>query len=203
MPKAKTVGTAVFASLAIPVGGLSALGAFGAALALLFSPGMRTGNVFLFFLVAAWLFGVAINFLAKQQKKGKQLVHEVNTRAALKLDPSNMLGYPSPVFLVFDRPNQMLAVCDSSTGRYEVYDASYVLRWYYTWATRESMEMAGGGNRVGNTQLHAPAFERVERRTNFRVVLEVANPARPAMEFPMSERAAIEWCARLNAIFNG
>lgn len=203
MSNARTVGTAVFASLAIPVGGLSALGALGAGLGLLFSPSMRTGNVFLFFLATVGLLAVAINFLIKQQKKGKQLVHRVNEREALKLNPSNMLGYPSPVFLAFDRPNQMLAVCDSSTGRYEVYDASYILRWYYTWATRESMEMAGAGHRVGNTQLHAPAFERVERRTNFRVVLEVANPAKPTMEFPMSERAAIEWCARLNAIFNG
>lgn len=199
----RTVGNAVLASLAIPAGGISFLGAAGSLLALTLSPSSRTSGVFLFFLATAGLLGATLYFLAAQQKRGKQLVARINAREGLRLDATNMLGYPSPAFFVFDRGSRKLAACDMSSGQYVVHDATYILGWHYTWTNRESVEMIGAGNRVGESRLHAPAFERVERRVNFRLVLEVANPVRPMLAFPMPERAAIEWCARLNAILNG
>lgn len=201
MTSAKTVGSALLASIAIPIGGLSFLGVAGTLLMLLVSPSSRTQGVIQFLLAAAGLLGAVLYFLASQQKRGKQLVAQINERERLHLDSTNMLGYPNPVFLAFDRGSQRLATCDSSTGQYAIHDGSYVLGWHYTWSVKESTEMVGAGNRVGESRLHAPAFERVERRTNFRLVLEVANPSQPTLTFPMSERAAIEWCSRLNAIF--
>jgi len=47
---AKTLGTAVFAGLAIPVGGVSGIGAVGSLLALIFSSSSRTSTTFLILL---------------------------------------------------------------------------------------------------------------------------------------------------------
>jgi hypothetical protein len=200
---ARTAGTTVLSQLAIPVGGLSAIGAAGSFLLLIFSPSSRTSGVIEFFLAASSLFGLTLYFLARLQKKGKALIAQINHQEALTLDPVNMLGYPSPVFMVFDRSNQVLAICNSANGQYELQTFSYVLAWHYTWTDRKSMEFSGPGAHIRGTSMQAPAFDPVVKRVNFMLVLEVADPARPHMKFPMSERAAIEWCARLQATFNG
>ena len=54
-------------------------------------------------------------------------------------------------------------------------------------------------NAAADTAMYQP----VEYANNFRLVLEVADVETPRLEFPVSERAAHEWCARLNAIFAG
>ena|SRR5579859_4740205 len=200
---ARTAAIAVLSQLAIPVGGLSAMGAAGSLLALIFSPSNRTPGVIEFFLVTSVLFGLTLYGLARLQKKGKMLIAHINHQEALSLDVGNMLGYPSPVFMAFDRTHQVLAICNSATSHYEMHNFSYVLAWHYTWTDRKSMEFSGAGERIRGTSMQAPAFEPVVRRVNFMLVLEVADPVRPLIKFPMSERAAIEWCARLQATFNG
>ena len=89
---AKTLGTAVFAGLAISVGGVSGIGAVGSLLALIFSSSSRISGMFLSFLAAASVFGATFYFLASLQKKGKQLVLDINQRESPSLDPVNMLG---------------------------------------------------------------------------------------------------------------
>ena len=49
---------------------------------------------------------------------------------------------------------------------------------------------------------YSNGFERTVRAKDFALELQVANPQRPLLSFPMSRRAAEIWCARLNAIFN-
>jgi hypothetical protein len=200
---ARAVGAAVLSQLAVPVGGLSVMGAAGSLLALIFSPNNRTSGVIEFFLATSALFGLTLYLLARTQKKSKTLIAHINHQEALSLDARNILGYPSPVFMVFDHAHQSLAICNSVTGYYEIRGFSYVLAWHYTWTDRKSMEFSGAGERIRGTAMHAPAFEPVVSRVNFVLVLEVADPVKPVMKFPMSERAAIEWCARLKATFSG
>jgi hypothetical protein len=200
---ARTAGTAVLSQLAIPVGGLSSMGAVGSLLALIFSPSNRTSGVIEFFLATSALLGLTLYFLVRLQKKCKMLIAHINHQEALSLDAVNMLGHPGPVFMAFDRDHQVLAICNSANGHYKMHNFSYVLAWHYIWTDRKSMEFSGPGERIRGTSMQAPAFDPVVRRVNFMLVLEVANPDRPLMKFPMSERAAIEWCARLQATFNG
>lgn len=199
----KTVGTAVAASLAIPVAGLSGLGALGALLSWLFINGNRTSGVFYFFISALAIFIVAFRFLASLQKKAQNLVERINQESNLNLDKSNLLGYPSPVFFAFDRNNQKLAACNSIDASFKIHDLSYLLAWRIEWTNKNSMEISGVGRRIDGTNMHAPAFQNVERRANFCLVIEVSDISNPILKFPMSERAAREWCARLNAIVNG
>lgn len=94
-------------------------------------------------------------------------------------------------------------MCNSSTGDFQIYELSYLLSWNYEWRNVDSMEFSGRGNRIQGTNMSAPAFERVQRRQGFTLVLEVADENNPILKFSMSERAAKVWCAKLNAIVNG
>jgi hypothetical protein len=58
----KTVGTSVFGTIAIPVAGISGLGAIGSLLAWIFSAQNRTGDMFLFFVAASTTCLLAIRF---------------------------------------------------------------------------------------------------------------------------------------------
>jgi hypothetical protein len=197
----KTLGVSVLAALAIPLAGLSGLGVVGSLLSML-SASNRTSGVVMFFLCSAGLFGLAFWFLAKLQKQAKALVERTNLENNLRLDPANLLGYPAPIFLVFDKQNRKLAICNHVAGDARVYDFAYVLAWRYEWRNVERMEISGAGSQVSNTGIRAPAFERVTEAKHFTLVLEVADEHNPILKFPMSERAAKTWCARLNALFN-
>ena len=117
---AKTLGTAVFAGLAIPVGGVSGIGAVGSLLALIFSSSSRTSGMFLSFLATASVFGATFYFLTSLQKQGKQLVLDINQRESLSLDAVHLLGFPCPAFVVFDRRQRRITVCNSSTRVLEI-----------------------------------------------------------------------------------
>jgi len=199
----KTVGTALFGTFAIPVAGLSGIGAIGALLTWLLSAQNRTSGIFLFFICAVSICFLSIRLLIGLQKKAHSFVADINRQTALNLNPANMLGYPSPAFLVFDKQNRKLAMCNSSTGDFQIYELSYLLSWNYEWRNVDSMEFSGRGNRIQGTNMSAPAFERVQRRQGFTLVLEVADENNPILKFSMSERAAKVWCAKLNAIVNG
>lgn len=199
----KTFGVTILSSLAIPVAGLSGLGAVGSGLGWIFFKSNRTIGVAEFFLVSLVIFVIAFMFLAKLQKNAKELVQRINRENQLDLDMSNFLGYPSPVFLTFDSRNRKIAVCNFADGSYRLEELSYLIQWRVEWRIKSSMEATGLGNQINATGMRSPSFEQVERRTDFCLVLTVNDPRNPIMKFPMSERACGEWHARLNAVCNG
>lgn len=203
MGLAKGLGLAVIATLAVPTAGLSGIGVICALLGMLLSSDNRTIGVFTFFMVAAVICFLSIRLLAGMHKKAKGLVESINRQFNLNFNVGNLLGYPSPAFLVFDKQNRKLAFCNSSTGDFKIYELSHLLAWRYEWKMKESMELSGPGRQVGTTNMHMPSFERVQRAGDFALILEVADESNPVIKFYMSERAAKEWCAKLNAIVNG
>ena len=64
------------------------------------------------------------------------------------------------------------------------------------------MEITGVGRQIDGPNMHAPAFQNIERREGFCLVIGVSDINNPILKLPMSERAVLEWCARLNAIVN-
>jgi len=58
--------------------------------------------------------------LASLQKQGKQLVLDINQRESLSLDAVHLLGFPCPAFVVFDRRQRRIPVCNSSTRVLEI-----------------------------------------------------------------------------------
>lgn len=199
----KTVGTAMLTSLLIPVAGLSGLGAVGSLLSWLFIRGNLTSGVALFFVISLIIFILSLRFLIHLQKKAHALVEKINKELNLNLNKSNLLGYPSPIFFSFDKNNRKIAVCNIVNGSFTIHDLSYLLEWSVEWKNKNSMEISGVGRQVDGTNMHAPNFQNVQRRENFCLVIGVGDVKNPILKFPMSERAAVEWCARLNAIVNG
>jgi len=213
--KTGLVGAA--AGLAIPVGGLSGLFSAGSGAVLLLALfgvgskemtrlslwGLLTSDVMGCLVVSLAIFIPTFFFLATLQRKAKALVSRINTEQGLLLDSGNLLGYPSPGFLVFDQAHRVLARCNSVTGDYHLQDFSWVLSWQVTWRNVERMEMNGGSQVINATGASVPTFERTVRPRNFALELQVANPQHPILTFPMSQRAAETWCARLNALFAG
>ena len=203
MGSAKGLGLALLATFAVPAAGLSGMGAIGALLGMLLSRDNRTSGVLIFFVVAVIICFLSIRLLARMHKKAKGLVESINRQSSLNFNAGNLLGYPSPAFLAFDKQNRKLAFCNSSTGDFRIYELSYLLAWRYEWKIKESMDLSGPGRQVGATNMHMPSFERVQRAGDFALILEVADESSPVIKFYMSERAAKEWCAKLNAIVNG
>ena len=203
MGSAKSLGLALLATFAVPAAGLSGIGAIGALLSMLLSRDHRTSGVFTFFVAAVVICFLSIRLLAGMHKKAKDLVESINRQYNLNFNVGNLLGYPSPAFLVFDKQNRRLAFCNSSTSDFKIYELSYLLAWRYEWNIKESMELSGAGRQVGTTNMHMPSFERIQRTGDFALILEVADENSPVIKFYMSERAAKEWCAKLNAIVNG
>ncbi len=199
----KTAITAALGTLAVPVMGFSGLGAVVALLVLVFSREYRTSEVFIILLIASFTCFLSIRLLQGIYKKSKKLVEGINQQANLNFNVENLLGHPSPIFLVFDKQNKKLAVCNSSNGTFQIHPLSYLLAWHYEWKNRETMEFTGQFHQVGNTAMNAPSFERGHKRVLFELVIELADEINPIMKFYMSEREAKHWCAKLNAIVNG
>lgn len=203
MGTAKGLLMALLGTFAVPVAALSGVGATGALLGMLLSNENRTSSVFTIFVAAAVICFLSIRLLAGMHRKAKDLVENINRQSNLNFNAGNLLGYPSPAFLIFDKQNRKLAFCNSSTGDFKIYEISYLLAWRYKWKIKESMELSGPSRQVGTTNMHMPSFERVQRAGDFALILEVADESNPVIKFYMSERAAKEWCAKLNAIANG
>ena len=129
---------------------------------------------------------------------------EMNRQQGLQLMPNMLLGAPSPVFMAFDRENRKIAVCNAVTGDCRVEEFAHVLGWRYAWRNADQIEIAGVGGTVRGSPMMTPRWEKTERRTGFEVIVEVSDPGRPELRFPMfNESQASQWCARLNAIFSG
>ena len=140
----------------------------------------------------------------QSQKGGACWLKKINRKESLCLNPINMLGHPSPGFLVFDKVNRKIAICNSVTGDYKIHEFEYVLRWHYDWATGTDISVSNQGDFIPGTVMRQPVVENREYRKSFALVLEVLDENNPVLKFPMqSEAAAQRWCATLNAIFNG
>ncbi|WP_454875641.1 hypothetical protein [Pseudomonas farris] len=198
----KAVWISFASAIAIPTAGLSGLATIGSLLGMLLSGENRTTDVFGFFLVALSILCLAIWHLVGQQRRGKSLVASVNLREGLSLDGTQLLGYPSPAFMVFDHFNKKLGQCNSVSGDYQIRDFSWVMDWHCEWREVETMEMGGSARVVNATGISVPTFERTRRFKDFALVLAVADASQPTLRFPMSQRAAQEWCTRCNVLFN-
>lgn len=199
----RTLGSALLMALAGPVGGIALLVAAGSGLTLIFDPTSRDGGAVTACALSMMVLAAVIWLLARTRHRARRLVAAINVESGLRLDPCHLLGAPSPIFIAFDRIHRQFVIANAVTHGYRRYDFQHVLRWYADWATRTRMELSGAGDWVRGTHLRSPIFSPVERDESFSLVLEVADPDAPQLAFPMSERAAMAWCARLNAIFNG
>lgn len=194
----RTIGVALVGAFAVPVAGFSGLAASFLLLAMILTSEARSPAVFFLFMCASGLCYLAVRTLKGIRQRGRRFVENINRREALAFNAENMLGYPSPGFLVFDKENRKLAICNSVSGDYKIHELSYVLQWYYEWGTgvKTAVGTAAPGGSVMVTQ--------TEYKNDFFVVLEVADENNPFYKFPMpSEASAKRWCAKLNAIFNG
>ncbi|AIR89236.1 membrane protein [Pseudomonas cremoricolorata] len=162
-----------------------------------------TSSTALYWLIAVGVFTLAFRFLAKLQLNSKKLVADLNAREGLALDTGLLLGYPSPIFMVFDRQNRKFAVCNVARGESQIYDFSWVLRWDITFREVERTQMGGGTRQINSNGMSVPNFERVTEVKDYAIALQTADIHEPVMRFPMSRKQAEIWCARLNAIFNG
>lgn len=157
----------------------------------------------LYLLISLAIFTLSFRFLARLQARCQALVARINAQQGLSFDAGQLLGYPAPAFLVFDRQHRKLAVCSIVDEVWRIHDFSWLLGWQMTWREVESMEMNGGSRQINASGMSVPTFERTVRAKDFAIELQTADPQRPVLSFPMSRRAAETWCARLNAIFNG
>lgn len=201
----RSVGVALLGAFAVPVAGISGIAAIISLLLLFFSSEFRSFGLFLFFSTAAAICYLAVKTLHGIAQRGRLLVEGINIKETLALNPENMLGHPSPAFLVFDTKNRRLAICNSVTGDYKIHDFRYVLQWYYEWGTGTRMDVGiTGGAFIPGTNMREPTITHSEYKKSFTLILEVADENSPVLKFPMQgEAVAKRWCAKLNAIFNG
>lgn len=197
----KTLGVGLAGGLAIPIAGLSGLASVGLIVVMLISERNRNLDIYFYLALSITFFILALWVLRSLQKKAEELVSLINLREGLLLDKANLLGYPSPAFIVFDTGHRKLAVCNLATADYQIHDFDWVIRWYMTWREVDSVEM-NGLKTVNPSGFSAPVFEAKTRYKDFAMVLEVNNTRQPVMRFPMSRRAAENWCARMNALFH-
>ena len=201
----RSIGIALLGAFAVPVAGISGIAALISLLILLFSSEQRSFGLFIFFVTAVAICLYAYRTLKNIAKRGRLLVESINIKESLSLSHENMLGYPSPAFFVFDKKNRKLAVCNSATSDYRIYDFEYVRQWYYESSTGTRMDLGiTSGNYIPGTNMQEPSISKSEYQKNFVLVLEVADENNPFYKFPMQgEAPAKRWYAKLNAIFNG
>lgn len=196
----KTIGVALLGTFAVPLAGMSGIGVLIGLLCWWSDKGISI----MLMLGCGAVFVACCRFLLELSRQATALVAKINQQTGLNFNPANILGHPSPAFLIFDSQNQKLAMCNSSTGDYCVYELSILLRWHYEWRNVDEWDVSGTSSTVPGTVLRIPNLERTQRRHRFTLVLELADENCPLMVFPMmSEQRASLWCAKLNAIVNG
>jgi hypothetical protein len=201
----RSIGVALLGAFAVPIAGITGIATLISLLLLIFSSDMRSFGLFVFLLITASICYLAIKALRGIEGKGRLLIEKINVQESLNLNPQNMLGYPSPAFLAFDKQARKLAICNSVTGDYKIHPFEYVSQWSYDWGTGTRMEVGiAGGQPIEGTAMREPTLTHTEYKKNFTLVLEVADENDPYLKFPMQgEEVAKRWCAKLNAIFNG
>ena len=199
----KTVGTALLGVFAVPLAGIAGIGGVISLIGLFFS----SSDKFLWFTAVLGfgsVFVLCVKFLHGLSRKASGLVDKINQENRLNFNSANMLGYPSPAFLVFDSQNRKLAMCNSTSGDYRIYELSYILAWHYDWRDVSDWEVSGMATPVPGSNIGLPNLQRTTHRAGFTLVVEVADENNPILAFPMpTEQRAAAWCAKLNAIVNG
>ncbi|WP_433860663.1 hypothetical protein [Pseudomonas thivervalensis] len=166
-----------------------------------FSPGKLTVEGRQLFLAPVSIFCLAIWYLMRRKRRAKALVASINLKEGLSLDDTQLLGFPSPMFFVFDPSNKKLAQCQSATSDYQVRDFTWVTSWQCEWKQIDTKVSGGVLQIVDGAGMSVPADEIRRRFIGFSLVLTVADPSHPLLRFPMNRSVAEGWCARCNVLF--
>ncbi|SSB97760.1 hypothetical protein SAMN04488697_109114 [Pseudomonas sp. 43mfcvi1.1] len=198
----RTLGASLANSIVIPAAWLSGLATIGLLWGMIeFSSGKLTVEGRQLFLASVSIFCLAIWHLIRRKRRAKALVASINLKEGLSLDDTQLLGYPSPHFLVFDLSNKKLAQCQSTTGDYQIRDFTWVTGWQCEWQRIDSRVSGGVLQIVDGAGMSVPADEIRRRFIGFSLVLTVADTSHPLLRFPMNRSAAEGWCARCNVLF--
>jgi len=198
----RMLGVSLANKIVIPAAGLSGLVMIGLVWALIrFSPDKLTVEGRQLFIASISIFCLAIGYLIWRKRRAKALVASINLKEGLGLDGTQMLGYPSPLFFVFDFSNKKLAQCQSITGDYQIRDFTWVTGWQFEWQQIDSRVSGGVLQIVEGAGMSVPADEIRRRFIRFSLVLTVADTGHPLFRFPMNRSAAEGWCSRCNVLF--
>jgi len=198
----RTLGARLANSVVIPAAWVSGLATIGFVWGMIeFSSGKLTVEGRQLFLASVSIFCLAIWYLIWRKRRAKALVASINLKEGLGLDDTQMLGYPSPLFFVFDLSSKKLAQCQSATGDYQIQDFTWVTGWQCEWQQIDSKVSGGVLQIVEGAGTSVPADEIRRRFIRFSLVLTVADTSHPPLRFPMNRSAAEGWCARCDVLF--
>ena len=142
--------------------------------------------------------------LSSLEKHSKNLVRRISQKEGLFLNEQYLLGLPSHKYFAFDVKHRKIAACDSANDTYKIHDFSFIIRWHTNYDTVIRGEVGLGGNPTPGTPMQGPTYREKTQYRNFRLVLEVNDLNCPIVNISMrSNDEALQWHARLNAIFNG
>ncbi|SDA85578.1 hypothetical protein SAMN03159443_03750 [Pseudomonas sp. NFACC15-1] len=198
----RTLGASLANSIVIPAAWVSGLATIGILWGVVrFWPDQLTVEGRQLFVASCSIFCLAIGYLIWRKRRAKALVASINLKEGLSLDDTQMLGYPSPLFFVFDLSNKKLAQCQSATGDYQVRDFTWVTGWQCEWQRIDSRVTGGVLQIVDGAGMSVPADELRRRFIKFSLVLTVADTRHSPFRFPMNRSAAEGWCTWCNVLF--
>jgi hypothetical protein len=199
----RMLGVSLANKIVIPAAWLSGLVMIGLVWALIrFSPDKLTVEGRQLFIASISIFCLAIGYLIWRKRRGKALVAAINLKEGLELDSTQLLGYPNPLFFVFDLSNKKLAQCQSVTGDYQIRDFTWVTDWQFEWQQIDSKVSGGVLQIVDGAGMSIPADEIRRNFIRFSLVLTVADISHPLFRFSMNRSAAEGWCSRCKVLFN-
>ncbi|WP_434606733.1 hypothetical protein J3P80_09025 [Pseudomonas sp. D2-30] len=193
---------AIFRRIVIPAAWVSGLTTIGLLWGMIrFSPDKLTVEGRQLLLASFSIFFLATGYLIRRKRRAKALVASINLKEGLSLDDTQLLGYPSPLFFVFDVSNKKLAQCQSAAGDYQIRDFMWVTGWHFEWQRIDSRVTGGVLQIVDGAGMSVPADEIRRRYIKFSLILTVADTSHPLLRFPMNRSAAEGWCSRCNVFF--
>ncbi|ALI09281.1 MULTISPECIES: hypothetical protein [Pseudomonas] len=198
----RTLGANLANGIVIPAAWVSGLATIGLLWGVVrFWPDQFTVEGRQLFVASCSIFCLAIGYLIWRKRRAKALVASINLKEGLSLDDTQLLGYPSPLFFVFDLSNKKLAQCQSVTGDYQIRDFTWVTGWQFEWLRIDSRVSGGVMQVVDGAGMSVPVDELRRRFIKFSLVLTVADTSHPPFRFPMNRSAAEGWCTRCNVLF--
>jgi len=198
----RTLGANLANGIVIPAAWVSGLATIGLLWGVVrFWPDQFTVEGRQLFVASCSIFFLAIGYLIWRKRRAKALVASINLKEGLSLDDTQLLGYPSPLFFVFDLSNKKLAQCQSVTGDYQIRDFTWVTGWQFEWLRIDSRVSGGVMQVVDGAGMSVPVDELRRRFIKFSLVLTVADTSHPPLRFPMNRSAAEGWCTRCNVLF--
>ncbi|UZE23907.1 hypothetical protein LOY67_00385 [Pseudomonas sp. B21-056] len=200
----RTLGTSLANRIVIPAAWLSGLTTIALVWGVIaYWPEKLTAEARQLFLTSVSILCLSLWHLIRRKRRAKALVASINLKEGLSLDDTQLLGYPRPLFFVFDLSNQKLAQCQSATGDYQIQDFTWVTGWHFEWRRVDSRVSGGVLRIVDGAGKSLPADEIRRNFIGFALVLTVADTSHPPFRFPMNRSAAERWCARCDVLFKG